>query len=181
MILTKSAVFKELNISLKHYELLKKDTDTGPLRFTEPQNEYAVFSLMFHMLNDGIYPVIQKRPVFEKPIHYEDLIIWNLNWIAAEEDCQRYQRMLEEVCHMHLNSDAQDWDGAYSVSNLNKAAHIFEGACYQYTFQCQNKKLTYIFDDEDKILFNSFKLLMELSFQAAFYRHGKGIDFDVSF
>lgn len=60
MILTKSAVFKELNISLKSYELLKKDTDTGPLAFIEPQNEYAVFSLMFHMLNDGIYPVIQK-------------------------------------------------------------------------------------------------------------------------
>ena len=38
MILTKSAVFKELNISLKCYELLKKDTDTGPLTFTEPQN-----------------------------------------------------------------------------------------------------------------------------------------------
>ena len=38
--------------------------------------------------------------------------------------------MLEEVCHMYLNSDAQDWDGAYSVSNLNKAAHIFEGTCY---------------------------------------------------
>ena len=50
MILTKSAVFKELNISLKRYELLKKDTDTGPLTFIEPQNEYAVFSLMFHML-----------------------------------------------------------------------------------------------------------------------------------
>lgn len=94
MILTKSAVFKELNISLKHYELLKKDTDTGPLRFTEPQNEYAVFSLMIHMLNDRIYPVIQQRPVFENHIRYEDLIIWNLNWIAADEDCQRYQRML---------------------------------------------------------------------------------------
>jgi hypothetical protein len=181
MILTKSAVFKELNISLKHYELLKKDTDTGPLRFTEPQNEYALFSLILHMLNNGIYPVIQKRPVFEKPIRYEELIIWNLNWIAAEEDCYRYQRMLEEICHIYLNSDAQDWDGAYSVSNLNKAAHIFEGSCYQYTFQCQNKKLTCLFDDEDKILFNSFKLLMELSFQAAFYRHGKGIDFDFSF
>ena len=50
-----------------------------------------------------------------------------------------------------------------------------------YTFQCRNKKLTYIFDDEDKILFNSFKLLMELSFQAAYYRHGKGIDLDLSF
>ena len=181
MILTQSAVFKELNISLKCYELLKKETDTGPLTFTEPQNEYALFSLMLHMLNDRIYPIIQKRPIFENHIRYEELIIWNLNWIAADEDCQRYQRMLEEICHMYLNSDAQDWDGAYSVSNLNKAAYIFEGACYQYTFQCQNKKLTYIFDDEDKILFNSFKLLMELSFQAAFYRHGKGIDLDLSF
>ena len=135
MILTKSAIFKELNISLRCYELLKKDTDTGPLTFTEPQNEYAVFSLMIHMLNDRIYPVIQQRPVFENHIRYEDLIIWNLNWIAADEDCQRYQRMLEEICHMYLNSDAQDWDGAYSVSNLNKAALIFEGTCYQYTFQ----------------------------------------------
>lgn len=134
MILTKSSVFKELNISFKHYELLKKDTDTGPLIFTEPQNEYALFSLMFHMLNDKIYPVIQQRPVFEKPIHYEELIIWNLNWIAADEDCQRYQRMLEEICHMYLNSDAQDWDGAYSVSNLNKAALIFEGTCYRIPF-----------------------------------------------
>ena len=181
MILTQSAVFKELNISLQSYELLKKETDTGPLTFTEPQNEYALFSLMIHMLNDEIYPVIQKRPVFENHIRYEDLIIWNLNWIVADEDCQRYQSMLEEICHMYLNSDAQDWDGAYSVSNLNKAAHIFEGACYQYTFQCWNKKLTYLFDDEDKILFNSFKLLMELSFQAAYYRHGKGIDLDLSF
>ena len=133
------------------------------------------------MLNDGIYPVIQKRPVFEKPIRYEELIIWNLNWLVAVEDCRRYQRMLEEVCHMYLNSDAHDWDGAYSVSNLNKAAYIFEGTCYQYTFQCRNKKLMYIFDNEDKILFNSFKLLMELSFQAAFYRHGKGIDLNLSF
>ncbi|PAV37985.1 hypothetical protein CJ260_11635 [Megasphaera sp. ASD88] len=107
MILTKSAIFKELNISLRCYELLKKDTDTGPLTFTEPQNEYAVFSLMIHMLNDRIYPVIQQRPVFENHIRYEDLIIWNLNWIAADEDCQRYQRMLEEICHMYLNSDAQ--------------------------------------------------------------------------
>ncbi len=181
MILTKSAVFKELNISLKCYELLKKDTDTGPLTFTEPQNEYAVFSLMIHLLDDEVYPVIQKRPVFDNPIHYEELIIWNLNWIAADKDCQRYQYMLEEICHMYLNSDAQDWDGAYSVSNLNKAAYIFEGACYQYTFQCRNKKLTYIFDNEDKILFNSFKLLMELSFQAAFYRHDKGIDLNLSF
>ena len=181
MILTQSAVFKELNISLKCYELLKKETDTGPLTFTEPQNEYALFSLMLHMLNDRIYPIIQKRPIFENHIRYEELIIWNLNWIAADEDCQRYQRMLEEICHMYLNSDAQDWNGAYSVSNLNKAALIFEGACYQYTFQCRNKKLTYQFDDEDKILFNSFKLLMELSFQAAFYRHGKGIDLDISF
>ena len=114
---------------------LKKDTDTGPLTFTEPQNEYAVFSLMFHMLNDGIYPIIQQRPVFENHIRYEDLIIWNLNWIVADADCQRYQRILEEVCHMYLNCDAQDWNGAYSVSNLNKAAHIFEGSCYQYTFQ----------------------------------------------
>ena len=181
MILTKSAVFKELNISLKSYELLKKDTDTGPLTFTEPQNEYAVFSLMFHMLNDGIYPIIQQRPVFENHIRYEDLIIWNLNWIVADADCQRYQRILEEVCHMYLNCDAQDWNGAYSVSNLNKAAHIFEGSCYQYTFQCRNKKLTYTFDDEDKILFNSFKLTYEIIFQAAFYRHGKGIDLDLSF
>ena len=181
MILTKSAVFKELNISLKRYELLKKDADTGPLTFTEPQNEYAVFSLMLHMLNDRIYPIIQQRPVFENPIRYEELFIWNLNWIAADADCHRYQCMLEEICHMYLNSDAQDWDGAYSVSNLNKAAYIFEDACYQYTFQCRNKKLTYLFDDEDKILFHSFKLLMELSFQAAFYRHGKGIDLDLSF
>ena len=181
MILTQSAVFKELNISLKRYELLKKDTDTGPLTFTGPQNEYALFSLMIHLLDDEVYPVIQKRPVFENHIRYEDLIIWNLNWIVADADCYRYQRMLEEICQMYLNSDAQDWDSAYSVSNLNKAAYIFEGACYQYTFQCQNKKLTYIFDNEDKILFNSFKLLMELSFQAAFYRHGKGIDLDLSF
>ena len=124
MILTQSAVFEELNISLKSYELLKKDTDTGPLAFTEPQNEYALFSLMIHLLDDEVYPVIQKRPVFENYIRYEELIIWNLNWIVAEEDCQRYQRMLKEVCHMYLNCDAQDWDGAYSVSNLNKAAHI---------------------------------------------------------
>ncbi|PAV38066.1 hypothetical protein CJ260_11220 [Megasphaera sp. ASD88] len=91
--------------------------------------------------------------------------------------------IIEDLCLQRFfhRLDAQDWDGAYSVSNLNKAALIFEGTCYQYTFQCRNKKLTYIFDDEDKILFNSFKLLMELSFQAAFYRHGKGIDFDVSF
>ena len=181
MILTKSAVFKELNISRQSYELLKKDTDTGPMTFTEPQNEYALFSLMIHLLDDEVYPIIQKRPVFENHIRYEELIIWNLNWIAAGEDCQYYQRMLKEICHMYLNSDAQDWDGAYSVSNLNKAPHIFEGACYQYTFQCRNKKLTYTFDDEDKILFNSFKLLMELSFQAAYYRHGKSIDLDLSF
>ena len=128
MISTKSAVFKELNISLKSYELLKKDTDTGPLTFTEPQNEYALFSLMHHMLNDRIYPVIQQRPVFENHIRYEELIIWNLNWIVADADCQRYQRMLEEICQMYLNSDAQDWDGEYSVSSLNKAAYIFEGA-----------------------------------------------------
>ena len=88
MILTQSAVFKELNISLKCYELLKKETDTGPLTFTEPQNEYALFSLMLHMLNDRIYPIIQKRPIFENHIRYEELIIWNLNWIAADEDCQ---------------------------------------------------------------------------------------------
>ena len=136
---------------------------------------------MIHLLDDEVYPVIQKRPVFENPIRYEELIIWNLNWIAVDEDCRRYQRMLKEICQMYLNSDAQDWDGAYSVSNLNKAAYIFEGSCYQYTFQCRNKNLTYQFDDEDKILFNSFKLLMELSFQAAFYRHGKGIDLDFSF
>ena len=97
MTLTKSAVFKELNISLKRYELLKKDTDTGPLTFTEPQNEYALFSLMIHLLNDEVYPIIQKRPVFENHIRYEELIIWNLNWIAVEEDCQGYQRRLCEA------------------------------------------------------------------------------------
>lgn len=170
MLLSKSTVFQDLQIDPKSYDLLKKETGSAPMKLSAPRNEYSLFSLVTYMLDDRIYPVLYTKPVFDANVCTEELRILNLGLLCPEESCLQYQDMWEDVCAMYLYTDAEAWNSEYHVFNLNPIHADGDDMYYRYTFRCHDNTLSYSFiAGADKMIFNSFKLVMALSYQAAAY------------
>lgn len=171
-LLPKEEVLQDLNISEESFESHLQKTNSKLLAIRKPKNEYSLLSLLHYLLEAEYYPMLLTKPKMTEQGLSLNYCILDIKDVLGEEDWSKYKDMVEEICSMYLNSVAEEWDGDCHVLSLNRLRDSETEKCYQYTFHCRDKSITYEFYIgqgflHDKMIYDSFKILMELSFEAA--------------